>query len=276
MPGDPRLASVLAEQVRFRFAVPPDRLAARIAGIAAEDAQDALELARRLRLDDLYLALACADGDADAWRECEVVHFPFIRDFAGRYLPDAAARDLADEVIADLWRRRKIASFEGRSSLRTWLGTVVAHSALNAIKARRPVASLDDPDEEGERARVLSTPSRYDAPEDRHARATLTGLIAGALARLGDADKLLLQLYYEQGLTLDEMQIAIRASKATLSRRLKQVRDDIRAAVEQDAVGALGLSVDRLREGLDLGQLELDLTEVFRSPRAEERPRDAV
>ena len=43
----------------------------------------------------------------------------------------------AAELIADLWQHRKIERYEGRSSLRTWLATVVAHAAVNAGKAAR-------------------------------------------------------------------------------------------------------------------------------------------
>jgi hypothetical protein len=47
-------------------------------------------------------------------------------------------------VIADLWQRGKIARYEGRSTLRTWLGTVVANAAVNASRSRRTVGLHED------------------------------------------------------------------------------------------------------------------------------------
>ena len=49
-----------------------------------------------------------------------------------------------------------------------------------------------------------------------------------ALAELEPDQKLLLLLYYEQGLTLDEMVGVLGASKATLSRRLDRLRRSLR------------------------------------------------
>lgn len=90
----------------------------------------------RLSLDDLYLATACARGDDKAWKECAERYFGFIRDFARRYLPKVEAAELADQVIVDLWERGKMGRYEGRSSLKTWLGAVVAHAALNVVRPR--------------------------------------------------------------------------------------------------------------------------------------------
>jgi DNA-binding transcriptional regulator LsrR (DeoR family) len=70
---------------------------------------------------------------------------------------------------------------------------------------------------------------------------------------------LLLQLYYEQQLTLEEMSRAIGVSSAVLSRRLKATREELRAAIEARARERTGISADALREGIDLAQLEVDL-----------------
>ena len=45
-------------------------------------------------------------------------------------------------------------------------------------------------------------------------------------------DKLLLLLYYEQGLTLDEMAGVVGGSKAALSRKLQRTRDELRASID--------------------------------------------
>ena len=52
----------------------------------------------------------------------------------------------ADEVVQDAWLSvvRNLASFEGRSSLKTWLLTITANSAKNRYKQNRREVLLDD------------------------------------------------------------------------------------------------------------------------------------
>jgi RNA polymerase sigma-70 factor, ECF subfamily len=54
---------------------------------------------------------------------------------------DALAEDLVSEVFLDVWR--KAASFEGRSSVSTWLLAIGRHKALSA-RRRRTDAELDE------------------------------------------------------------------------------------------------------------------------------------
>ena len=188
------MLSIIAAQVRLRFGVTGEQLADRTIGLARAAHRSAEEFIPRLHLDDLYLAAACAEGDDRAWAECERAHFAFIRDFARRFLPDAAARDLADQVIADLWQRRKIGRYEGRSTLRTWLGTVVANAAINAGRTRRtfvPIeADADDSRTSTSRGSVVADPAQLESER------ALASIVAESVAALPAEEKLLVQLYY--------------------------------------------------------------------------------
>jgi RNA polymerase sigma-70 factor (ECF subfamily) len=215
-----------------------------------------------LSLDDLYLATACSQGDERAWEELTGRHGGFMRAFALRFLREPDASDLADQVIADLWQRRKIARYQGRSTLRTWLGAVVAHAALNAGKSSRRTESLEDETCAGE------PPAASAEPGTNQAETLLARLVAEAIEGLPAGEKLLLRLYYEQGLTLDQMAVALRASKAALSRRLARIRAGLRQAVESLARRA-GASADALRAGIDLGRLEWDLSALVGQVRTE-------
>jgi DNA-directed RNA polymerase specialized sigma24 family protein len=135
---------------------------------------------------DLALARACARRGS-AWEEFERRHFAFIRAFASRLLPGAAGADLADQVIADLWQRGKIARFEGRSNLKTWLGAVVAHAASNVAQARRRMVPLHGA---GQEERIASGRRPEPAHGDRLGRERLAALLAEATARLDAPDRL--------------------------------------------------------------------------------------
>lgn len=266
------------------MAVPPDRdsvleairqqvaLRFRLAESDFADCVLALYLAPRratdlpppsaLTLDDLYLATVCAQGDDDAWRELEATHFPFIYDFARRMLPGSASDDLASQVIADLWQRRKIAQYEGRSTLRTWLGAVVTRAALNVRSAR--ASRGENHERHASRPAVSAASGAADAAgEDGR---LLARLLVTALERVGD-DRLLLLLYYEQGLTLEQIEPVLQVSKATLSRRLKRARARIFADVCELARVESATSIEHLRAVVDRAAFEFDLAEALRAGR---------
>jgi len=191
-----------------------------------------------------------------------------MREFARRFVPVDAAREVADEVIADLWERGKLRQYGGRSTLRTWLGTVVAHAALNSRPALGRTQSL-----ETSGTAALDVAIAPDAAE-RESAALLARFMTEALRELAPPDRLLLRLYYEQQLTLDELGGLLHASAPALSRRLKQTRETLRATIEARARGATGGSAAELRSGLDLSRIELDLDKLLGPPLSNERKLD--
>ena len=270
--GAEDVRDLVAAGLAVRFSVTAEAFAARLIELAGAAGVPAADFTKRVSLDDLYLATACAADDPRAWAECEAKHFAFIRSFAHRFLPDADARDLAAQVIAELWQRRKIARYAGRSTLRTWLGTVVSHAALNA---RRSATRLVPLTQISSAMDLRAASSDAASPEDASAERMLAGLLSRAIGALSAEEKLLLYLYYEQGLTLDQMEIAMRSSKATLSRRLKAIRIRLKSAVEDAA--APGTARAQIREGIKLERLDIDLSVLLRPVAAVEEPgRDGV
>jgi len=260
-PGRADVRAAVRAQVTLRFRVTADALGDRILRLAAVAGAPPAERPRqleRLVLDDLYLAMACADGEDEAWKEFDVRYFSFVRDFAARFVGSGRAEELAADIVADLWQRGKIAQFEGRSTLRTWLGAVVTHAALNVMAAGREQVPLTASDA----ARIYQRPTAAsDVVDDA---ATLARLVKTALGRLDDEEKLLLLLHYEQELSLDEMAPLLGASKATLSRRLKRLRLAVRQSVEALAVaeGSSG-ETESLRRGLSRAWTEFDLSTLL-------------
>lgn len=230
----------ILERVRLRFALELRTFESRVREAMASGTR--LE---RLALDDLYLATACAAGEEGAWEELSQRHFGFIRGFALRCARrDPPASDVAERVIADLWQRGKIRQFAGRSTLRTWLGTVVAHTASNALEARGRIVPL-------ERGGERSAEPEADGPD----RKALARIASEAMRALPADARLLLLLYYEQGSTLEEVGAALGASKAALSRRLARIRAKLRADIESRTGAGTGAH--------DFAGVDLDLTALL-------------
>ena len=207
--------------------------------------------------DDAALVRRCLADEGDAWRELVDRHRPAMIDMARRILSTSQAADLVDAVIADVWQRRKLAGYQGRSSLRTWLGAVVVNASLNE---RRSLAS-----------RAEAAP-RGDDPEPIVLEAAdveqrqLSAILQEAIGALSASEKALVLMYYEQNLTLDAIAMVFGASKSTLSRRLRDARGHMLQEATRLAT-ARGTSIETLRKGVDLGQLEIDLRAACASGR---------
>src|SRR5438034_7924939 len=110
-----RVRALIVDVVRIRFALDAEAFVARLLDLAGRRAGAGVAPSVFLTgfsLDDLYLATACAAHDEDAWAEFITRYRDFIHRFARRVLKEPASTDLADEVIADLWERQKIARYE--------------------------------------------------------------------------------------------------------------------------------------------------------------------
>lgn len=111
--------------------------------------------------DDLALVAQFRDGDEEAFVALVRRYHGLMTRIACRYTPSHA---VAEEVAQETWISvlRSIATFEGRSSFRTWLITILVNCARRQAATERravPFASLDD----GAEAAVAS--SRFFPPD---------------------------------------------------------------------------------------------------------------
>src|SRR5204863_7200468 len=100
----------------------------------------------------------------------------------------------------------------------------------------------------------------------------LAGILSDAIASLPEEMRALVLMYYEQGLTLDEASVVFGPSKSALSRQLRQARERILLEARQLAQNRCGTTLEALRGGADLADIELDLREACSARR--DRPRD--
>jgi RNA polymerase sigma factor (sigma-70 family) len=189
-----------------------------------------------LRLEDLALACACAEGHERAWEHFVREYRPVLYRAASALDASGGARDLADALYAELFglaerdgtRRSHFEYFHGRSSLATWLRAVLAQRSVDRARAARRLVPL--PDEEP--AAPPPSPPARSADHGRFVALIRTSL-AAAVGRLAPRDRLRLACYYAQDLTLAQVGRALGEHEATVSRQLAKARKNVREDVER-------------------------------------------
>jgi RNA polymerase sigma-70 factor (ECF subfamily) len=221
--------------------------------------EDVAAFHRGLRLEDLALARACAEGNEAAW-EC------FLNRYRAKLYDSAAAiardesvgRELADSLYTDLFGTRqaaggqrisKLASYTGRGSLEGWLRTVLAQEYVNRYRRERRSAPFD------ESVQPTAPVSDSAAVDPRLEQAT-----AEALAELSAEERLILAAYYLDGRTLAEIARMEGVHESTISRRLNRATAALRKRIVR-GLRQRGMSARAAEEALeaDVRDLALDV-----------------
>jgi RNA polymerase sigma-70 factor (ECF subfamily) len=253
-----RFARALDASAAKAFAAPRLR-----SGQRPPSAHDLERYLGSLRLEDLALACACAEGNAAAWDHFVLEYRPVLYRAADALDPGGGARELADSLYADLFglqadegeRRSLFRYFHGRSSLATWLRAVLAQRQVDRARAAARTAAL--PNEEP----AAPTSQALDPDRQRYV-ALIHAAFREAVARLDPRDRLRLLYYYAQGLTLAQTGRLLGEHEASVSRHLSAARKAIRRDVEQQLRDA-ALDPDEVARCFeyvteDAGPLDLD------------------
>jgi RNA polymerase sigma-70 factor (ECF subfamily) len=225
-----------------------------------------------LHLEDLALACACASGHDLAWDHFIREHRPVLYRCADAIDPTGGARELADSLYADLYgiaerggqRSSLFRYFHGRSSLATWLRSVLAQRHVDRVRASRRLEQL--PDDEAALGAV--SPQTGD-PDRVRLTQLLQRAFISALSSLASRDRLRLGCYYAQGLTLAQTGRLLREHEATVSRQLARTRRDIRGNVERQLREESGLSEEQIAQAFEWATDDtgtLDLQELLAVP----------
>ena len=135
---------------------------------------------------------------------------------------DALAEDLLSEVFLDVWRQA--ASFEGRSSVSTWLLAIARYKALSA-RRRRTDAELDE-------ATVATVPDIVDDPEVALQKKNQAEALRQSLPRLLLEHREVIDLAYYHGRTVKEIAEIVGINEATVKTRMFYARRKLAELVE--------------------------------------------
>ena len=253
---------------RFRDTEPDERAVAAYVGA--------------LRGADLGLAVLLGAGDEVAWEHAVLTYRPpLFRAARALVGDDAGGRELADSLWAELYgvghsraslepaaeRRSLLRYFHERSTLATWLRSVLAQRHVDVVQSRQRIDSLDA-EENGHPEHSLAdrlAPHEDHSPDRSRLASLFRHVLEAALASLDPPDRLRLACYYVQQLTLAETGRILGEHEATVSRKLARTRRHLRRAVE-DALGVQHrLSAAEIAQCYEyvVDETPLDLREVL-------------
>ncbi|HKO97866.1 MAG TPA: sigma-70 family RNA polymerase sigma factor [Pyrinomonadaceae bacterium] len=230
-----------------------------------------------LQVDDLCLIVACEQGIEKAWTDL-VARFSVTVRSAARSASsnEENAEDLAQSIWAELHGLRsrddgrpsgKLAYYSGRGSLAGWLRAVVAQLAIDQ---HRKQSRLVQTEEDSEFDRMMTaggdgnawTSQTVASPEvelsERVAGTQMQQALARSIKQLSGEDRLLVKLYYFDGLRLKEAGAVLGVHEATASRRLTKIHGELRRVVENVLMEEEGWTKDETARAFsDIG-LHLD------------------
>ncbi|MGH9928868.1 MAG: RNA polymerase sigma factor [Pyrinomonadaceae bacterium] len=225
--------------------------------ILRDNPQASLEVLRdfidKLQADDLCLIVACEQGNQKAWTDLVERFSATVRSAArSASSNEEGAEDLAQSIWAELHGLRlredgrpagKLAYYSGRGSLAGWLRAVVAQLAVDQHrKQSRLVQTEEDADfdriiqhgqDENSWSGHGSTPNPELQISAKLASAQLQKALAESIKQMSAEDRLLVKLYYFDGLRLREAGALLGVHEATASRRLTRIHGELRQQVER-------------------------------------------
>lgn len=202
--------------------------------------------------NDQALVAGLRRGDEDAFRALVDEHGPFLMRLALMHVP---SRAIAEEVVQDTWLAvlNGIDRFEGRSSLRTWIASILLNIARTRARrerrvlpfsflARRREEGRDEPAVDPDRFQSLRDsrpgewarpPVEWASPEERLGAEEARRVLLEAIAELPPRQREVIALRDISGWSAAEARNALGLSETNQRVLLHRARSKVRAALER-------------------------------------------
>ena len=175
---------------------------------------------------DRELVASCRAGDPQAFARLVALHEGMVFNLSARLLGDPEeARDVAQEVFLQVYR--VLDRFEGRSSLKTWIYRIAVNQCHNRRRFwHRRRRDREQALDEGlsTRGGIGSGPNPYEEAQRRE-RARR---VQEALLQLSFEHRTVLVLREVEGLTCEEVGVALGVPEGTVKSRLSRAREAMR------------------------------------------------
>ena len=238
--------------------------------------QELVRLLSQLHWQELYLTTACALGIEAAW---EIFH----SQFRGIVLKSALrcannmseGHEMADSFLSDLFLpsqtgsregEKKIGQYSGIGSLEGWIKVVIARQSIDRMRAQKRKVSIDDLEVELPSSDPSArADSRILEHDQQRALQMVSAGLTEALRRLEPQQKMILQLYYLQNVTLKEIGALLRVHESTASRTLDRLKTQLLVSVSEHLQEKYKVKKAEVRHliGLAWSHIELDLKQIL-------------
>lgn len=177
----------------------------------------------------------CIRGDSTAWDELVERFGPVVYDAARftlrRVLGSAQEEDIENVVqgvLTGLCERdcRRLRLFQGRSTLKTWLTSVTARFGLNYIRTEKRKGSLKFCLLDETAGELADRPATDRLPADEREQ------LFEAIEQMPERDRLLLKLFYFDGLSYRSIADVLRMPVNSVSPLLTRAKEALRKRVE--------------------------------------------
>jgi RNA polymerase sigma-70 factor, ECF subfamily len=181
-------------------------------------------------LPERELVASCRTGDALAFARLVKLHEAMVVNLSARLLGDVEeARDVAQEVFLQVHKR--LAAFEGRSSLKTWIYRIAVNQCHNRRRFwHRRRRDRETPLDERLLAAPLATAARPAGtdPYEEAVRLERARRVQAALLELRFEHRSVLVLREVEGLSCEEVAVALGVPEGTIKSRLSRAREAMR------------------------------------------------
>lgn len=222
-------------------------------------ARFAADLARRLDASsthdvlgalhhDIYLAIACANNDANAIAACDQ-HCARELELAARRLratttevDDARSEFRRLLFTSDEGRSAAVASFTGRGDLRGYARVIAARLLARRMQRKRSEVTLED--------EMIDAITPAIDPEvaflREQYRADVDAAFRIAITSLSDRSRAVLRYHLVDGWSIDQIGAEYRVHRATAARWLTTARDDLGARIRAELCARLAIPVSQV------------------------------
>jgi RNA polymerase sigma-70 factor, ECF subfamily len=243
--------------------------------LAIQDEQFAEFLGRRVpisdleqaRIEDLYLAYACATGSKPA---LAIVEERYLPDVDGALRKMGLSQDRIDETkqglrkllfVGDETSPPRIGEYRGSGELRAWMRVTAMRAALKLIRkdAREGVSSSSADD-----AAILAARAQEDDPELAYMKAAyrvaFKSAFQEALDSLQPRERTLLKQQLVDGLGIDELGTLYEVHRATAARWLQAAREKLLVRTRRTFMLRARISSDECESIMRLVRSQLDVS----------------
>ncbi len=233
------------------------------------------DLARRLGADatlgglertcgvDVYLAIACIDGDATAIERCHQTCGREVSIVANklRATSDQAA-DLTSHLarvllVDEEGRPAALRDYSGRGNLRAYARVIATRALIRTINRERREAPVAN-DELLERIATLHDPQLSVLKAQYHG--VVSDAMRAALAGLDDRERALLRYQIVDGWNVDQIARVYGVHRATSARWLVAAREGLADAIQQELATRLDIEPDEVASIIRIVQSRVDVS----------------